>query len=751
MEIPVGESLSYNSNTSWFEINSSGYAVFTPNKSLASTNWSINISVNDSAGASTSRTAFIEIENNTLPYLNQTLNLTCSEDEECYLNISRYARDNTTGDYVVKFENVFANKSRSIQEFSMNTSTGVINFTPLQRSLGNYTLNVTLEDTKGGRSEENISIEVYNKNDLPLFKKYNFSNKTIVEDHLFNFEVEAEDQDLSLNGSENLTFSSNITFLNITSYSTQGNKTSALIESVPNSSQTGKHSINLSVEDASGERESKYFEFTVLNKTAQPNITKFTPFGNSSNSPVTSWNSTSNYSENIEPLNFSENRTLFFNITVEDDKTALENLTYNWSYDDSVISHNQSLNKTFGFFSSGTRLLRVEVNDHTLENNSWSWNLSITNNNRPPVIKNSLSTGMEVNSTVTYSSYFLFQNGKTRFFDPDDDVDGSGVIDGNETSNLTYTHSSCSYASLTVTDHNLKVSPESVGKCTVTFTAEDSGGLTKQSSQVTINITGVPDTTTSSSSSSSSSAGGGGGTTSYMPLTKEVEKTKPFRILATKVVANQQNKTISIPVKLKNQGEEDLQFVVLDASANITGVILEFEKRFFDNISLNSTAETLLEVSNYSEYKGFTINISANVTSPEYHDSSEIVINSLRTTEERRGLNNKVEFARDLVSQNKECQELKELLIDSEKKIEEEEYRRAKELLDVVINGCKYLMKEGGEGGEEEKPMLVGEDLVLDKKTVTYSLYTLAVLIVLTTIAFLIYYHYENKKENLNF
>jgi hypothetical protein len=125
----------------------------------------------------------------------------------------------------------------------------------------------------------------------------------------------------------------------------------------------------------------------------------------------------------IEDIVINENDTIVLNPVIKDvDSNYIEtrsswpNFTGTWQTD---------------FFSAGNYQMNISVTDGEAED--WQWfNITVINVNRLPIKKFlSLLVGpITIGDRIDLRAEFL---------DPDDDHNGNGFIDNNETSNLTYT------------------------------------------------------------------------------------------------------------------------------------------------------------------------------------------------------------------------------------------------------------------------------------------------------------------------
>lgn len=744
----------WSGNVTEFNITSAGLINFTP--SGAPRSRTINITVTDLNGSSDTRTVLLEIKNNTAPRFNATFpRLNCSEGVPCTLDLSSYATDDDPGDNVSTYANTFINNS--LNSFSMNTTTGEINFTPIQSEIGNYTLNITITDTRGASASQLLNITVNNTPDSPVWDRYNFGTETIVETHEFFYQLIATDKDLFINNSgENLSFTTNISWITITYQYRTNDTVYAQLTFTPNSTQAGNYTAQLNVTDSENLTNSTNVSFTVYSKTNPPNITAIEPYGNDSanDSVVQSWLDVSGASTKVENITLEENTSnMLFAVNATDDDQPgppYSWLTYSWYYDgverrsgtgDSYKNDTLS----FGFFSAGNHTVTAVVNDSRLESTNWTWNLEVQNVNRPPILENNLTDNISIDSTTTFTDYFLRTDAKNRFFDPDDDFDSSGIIDKNETQNLTYTATSCSVATITFVGNSLKVAPVSVGNCIVTFNATDVGGLSVQSNLVIINVTSVPEGSSTAVTSSSSGGGGGGSSSSssssIIPFEKDVQKPKPLNIISPRLVTIYKNKSITIPIQLRNNWTKPLKKILLSSTANTSNISMEFDTNYIDELPVNSTTKVMLTVQNYRLGENFEVNVHANVSDPVFDDTALILFNSIEQTQEGRDAEVKVTFAQDLLSQNDECKELSEFIIEAQKQIAKGKMKEASETLDSVINGCRYLISKTAVNNQ--KPGIVRTPFFnLSQSVLKFLSYLALGFFLIISLAVILYYHH---------
>jgi hypothetical protein len=749
----AGDNLTFSDNSTFFDIIDINYSIglisFTPNQSLVG-NHTINITVTDANLSSDSKDMHLEIINNSAPVLTSIGNLSCSEDTLCLIAIS--ATDADSSDNLT-----FTSNDSEVFSLTDNNSQSpvwraYVNYTPEQDIVGNHSVVITVTDIRGAFDTETILFTVNNTNNLPTLQSFYFPSK-IVETHTVGLSIYADDDDYSLPSNyayiiyDGATLTEYVTFnvINITgeklfdintSLNPSNNQTYGRIIFTPLDGKAGNYSVNITATDYVGAIDWVVKNFTVLVNTSSPNITQIMPYGKPfSNDTVFNFTDTSNYGSSLTSINFSENRSVTYNITATDDSTAQENLTYAWYINGSLEGTSSYLEVDYDFFSAGEYNITVFVNDDTYENSSWTWNATVGNVNRAPLLVNELDN-ITLNTTETFSNYLkweMLNSNQSTFLDPDDDLNSDGFGALSETSHLNFNITSCSVATIGLANNNngIRVEPTEIGICTVTFLAYDSGGLTKTSNIVRINVTSLSNATQEVEVPQPTSGGGGGGYSMSVitPARKEEEKPKPIELVVPNLVTIYENKTVLIPVTIQNNWNASLKEVRINATSNASSVKLRFTQDYFPELKVGEKKDITLMVDNYRMGENYEIKITANVTNPKASDSALVLLNTIEQSKEGPDVQTKVTFAQDLLRENPECLELNELLTKAKESLEKGSTAEASKMVDGVINGCKYLVSIAKKG--EQKPQSIIAELV-NKENLKYFLMFIGVASVIT-------------------
>jgi len=705
-------------------------------------NWTINVTVSDGEYNDT-RFLNLEVFNNSAPllnlsnnnvYLNQSdlINVSFSGIE--YNNDSMFVTLVNLSNYNLSIYSVEYDGSNYSNGY--NESFWVLNLSYSSQAqansfVGTHQVKVILEDSIGA-STENVStgtlwLTVLNENDAPIFDQDedNFSDAislgVVVENLSYNTSIYATDYDLYLgNSGENLSFyyynaSSELVNFSFIKYSDN----EAYLSFVPIINNT--LSVILMVNDTNGSATYQNVSFEVLSLSTDPNLIQVRPHYNySTNQTGFGFENASIYPNRNVTVNVTENTSVVFDAIISNDTSVVNNnLTYYWYFDGELNQTNINtspgvnsfLNISFDFFSSGMHNVTLIAEDLRLSSVNFTWNINVTNLNRPPIYYGTLDE-LTVNTSTTFPNYFSYRNAVQRFYDPDEDLNNDGIRtkDLGENTSLRYTLNNadqCSLATFSISGDDLTIDPIETGFCAIIFNATDPYNESVITGSVTITVTGGQANSVSETQASSS---GGSSTRTQVitvPYEQEVDVPTPLDIVVPKNVDVYVNKTIKIPIVLKNSWTDPLKGVylnvTLDEDLNVT---YDFTRDYISEIGIGQEVETILILTNYRVEGPFEVTVNAKVTSPPFVDSAGIFINSLEQSSEGEAVRTKVTFARDMISENSECRELNDLLDRAEMAMNNLDFPEALNLVNAVINGCKYLINKD-EFVRKETPTII--------------------------------------------
>ncbi|MFP4118944.1 MAG: hypothetical protein ACLFTH_02715 [Candidatus Woesearchaeota archaeon] len=709
----------------------------------ASGNLSFNVTVTDLNGLNYTETANISVIDNNPPVIESLDNGSCNETIPCLkflnatdqendnltyhaLNMSHFSPNGTLTEHVSGVADI--NDAFGIRIAYHNFTTGLpegaltsylLNFTPEDVDVGHYNLTFSFEDELGITDTAELVFNVTNHNDAPLLNTSSLEDAVIVEDVPFSQNVTASDPDLTYD-LDNLSFSFNFTNSsdNISSYSfSKTNESAARFSFLPNNTHIGNHTVNITVTDTYNVTDNHIFNITVHEATRPPNITQVRPYYDA----ILNTTNTSSYddpeNDGVSEIDARENQTMRFDI----DATDEDPMTITWYHNGSEVAEGSysgpgsyPLDVTFGFFDNGTHNITAVVEDMYYSSSRYDWIVSVEDVNRDPLFLNPIEDySFENNKSLSgYAKIFDFFRQRSDdivFLDPDDDYNSNLKLDDEETNTLSFSaedNSSCvDYLSFEFDGGDVSMTPEAVGTCYTRFIATDRDGAKAYSNKVRFDITDVEDSSSSSSTSSSSSGSQTVQQTITIPLEEEVDVPEAFELIIPGIASIYENGTVVIPLHLKNSWEDSLESITLSANASFEeDVEFTFSQDTIDSIPEGGSVDVNLTMSDYRFEGPFEVNVSGHIQSLDHTDTATIYVNALeKAHEDVDAVKSRIGFARDLLSENSECQELNELLDEAEEKSSSETVNSL-EMVNNVVKGCKYLINNEKKQPSSETP-----------------------------------------------
>jgi hypothetical protein len=818
----INDNLTFYDNTTLFNIttinssssNASALISFTPVQGDIG-NHSILITVSDGR-LNTSQIVLFTITENSPPLLNTIGSQNLTEDQLFTLYISGNDSDNDAL--------TFSANTSMFSISSVNSTYGLINFTPTQSDVGNHSINFTVSDGDLTDSEV-VWFNITEVNDVPYFDPP-LPDMNATVNITFIYDVNATDEENST-----LIYSDNATIFNISN-------TTGLINFTPTNDMVGNYSINLSVTDSVNTNSTVIF-FRVWPINYAPNITSF-------------WPNTTNVS-------VKENSSIVFNVSADDANN--ESLSYAWYLNSTLKSTTYVWTYIPNFTEAGFYNVTVIVSDERNAQDFHSWNLTVNNTNRlskfgmvihttesdfnSGTLENtnvSLQSGnitlAKINSTHYYSrgnfssstitiptdsqgntslvsiswlenrpngtniSFYTRTSSDnstwTNWSSAYTNSTGNGIIvnsskhkyiqyrvnlttsntsitpvieevvirynipdfTGNEDTIynnwidlddyfsdddiddiLTYSTTTISGLTISIdnTTHRATLTPDAnwYGTVYVRFIANDSYNIT-YSNNITITFIDVAEPT-SAVSSGGGGGGGGGVTTITRTNVTEINKTKYsfIELIVPERLSVGINSTIEAPILLQNKEDITLRGIWLSAYTNVSDIEFRFSKNYINILKPKKEQKVYLYITNIKSIESFSVKITANITTLNASDSAVILVDIAENISE------KVRTVRDLLKLNPECLELNELLEKAELAIKNYNYKKAENLLDSAIEGCKYLVSIS-----KEKEVIIEKlslkdiiNRIISNKKLLY------ILIAIFTTFVLIIYIFVKKKE----
>ncbi len=178
--------------------------------------------------------------------------------------------------------------------------------------------------------------------------------------------------------------------------------------------------------------------------------------------------------------------------------------------------------------------------------------------------------------------------------------------------------------------------------------------------------------------------------------TKTVEVPVSLKILVPGQVSTNMSGKIIIPIRLYNDGKKELSKINLSSAifmnaSSMDKINMSFDSDFFDSLKINETRETNLTVSmNLNETGMYEILINATVLTPKYMDWAKIQL----VVQEREQVFERIIFAEELIAQNPECLEIKELVNRAKQLYNENKFEEALAETNRAIEGCRDAVSQ---------------------------------------------------------
>src|SRR3989338_1273192 len=363
----------------------------------------LNISVNDTGNLTGLRSQLVNftvLDTNTHPYFSYV----CDSERNTSENAAFSCRINASDLGEVNNLTFYSNETwfLNVSNVSVNETTGwngsvVVSFTASDLYVGNWTINISVNDTGSPRLQNStrISFNITNVNDPVGF--HPLSNITAYTTLNYTLYVNASDDDLlipyKLAYNENLTFSSNESWVSISPFElvASSNRTQARIVITSHGVGTGNYTVNLTVRDASNTSSSViFFGVQVLNNTPP------------------AWNSSFNPNRSV-----TEGTPFILNLSANVSDADGDSITFNYGLANSFPAF--TLNLTTGIVNftandSDVGFHSVSINASDGKSNSTlTFNFSVSNVNDNPIIGSNITV---FNGVVDSNSNINITEGK---------------------------------------------------------------------------------------------------------------------------------------------------------------------------------------------------------------------------------------------------------------------------------------------------------------------------------------------------
>jgi len=296
-------------------------------------------------------------DNNRDPVISTIGAQSCTEREACIINVGASDSD---ADNTIKF---YDNSTL----FTIGLEDGKINFTSPDVSADTtYNTRVTVVDNKGGYDTEVFALTIQQNNRKPTLDP--IGDLTAIQGTAFTKQLTASDPD----GEDTLTFTDDTSLFNIGS--------SGLINFTPGPGDVGVHNVTITVSDGNGGTDNETLVVAVKNTNDAPTIDTYYP---SSSTP-----------------SMTEGTVQTFNITTSDADGTTP--TVKWYLDTVYKALGPKYTYNANYTSKGTHTVKVTVSDG-IETVSRTWSLTVSDNNRAPVLSAIPTLQATEDSKFTYT------------------------------------------------------------------------------------------------------------------------------------------------------------------------------------------------------------------------------------------------------------------------------------------------------------------------------------------------------------
>ena len=651
-------------------------------------------------------------------------NYTLNEDQNFFLNLSANITDSEND--AVNF--VFSNYT-SFLSFSLNATTGIINFTPVDEDVGYHLITINTSDGKSVISM-NFNFTVYNLEDFPIINlPLSATNATVnplnsninaTESYFTVIYINITDNDLKIPINQKAFYNENISLslmidgpnANLFNFTKNNSYPSIALANIslfyanftPKTADVGDYNVTINIRDVNGSSTLLSFNLTI---TAYDTIEIM-------NQPA--------------GYNFTAIEGNVSNITVSANHTIEGNLSYDFYINNalkySINYYGNATNLTWGFIANYTdesyglfkNLSLVVYNSlYPALNVSRTWNINITHANSPINFSGSIS-----NQTAAYGSTISIDLNSYFSYPDKDDAHYNRSISSYAIS------SSASPSALTV----------GFNPSTWMLTFSSSSAI-NEVFNVTLSTT-IPVSSATSNSflinfttpvvitiPSPSSGGGGGGSST-------VVKYHVLKIISPDEIIVSDKNYIEIPISVKNTGSVELIGINLSGAVSFDNFVSEdvtfsISNTFIERLSIGEAKNlTVMIRANTQKSGSYKVSVYANVLSPKFTDWGDFFIELKKANEtEAEYL---LSFAEKIIFDNPECLELTELLNDAQISYNDGNITESISKTRDVVQACKAAIE-----GKNSSVYSRGEA----RTTVYYmAIITLAVLLIWAAVYF---------------
>ncbi len=660
-----------------FNLTESGIINFTPADADVNFHY-FNITVSDGKGNSSHLFNFNVTNINDAPILSNIQNITTEENNQTLIYF--YGRDD---DLLIQNKNIFnesLNFSRDIinltgdyrglfdittLNITTNKTWALINFTPVQEDIGNYTAIINVSDNSSLKDSVSFNISITDINNTPSLD--NIGNQVAGVNIPFTMNISAIDQD-----NDTLIFYSNTSWFTFNNSQTsitvipQNKIANATISFTPLGANSGTHKIKINASDDNSNN-SDTFDIRIYD---QPSII------------------------GMNCYNVSENGTFYCTGIISQGVSGDINCTLTLT-NSSLGNKSNATSCTVGNFNVSFKtnftdegIYDVELNVSNPFFSSTSSKLTnISHSNAPPKFLTDIN---DIEISGTSSDINISNN----FYDAD-----HWDVKYNQTINFTWAQfnnrTACESNGANVSVFSISVgSPDNYSYITSISSSASASAIVKiwatDSENSNYNVSSncfLVSFTVSPPIIEAVSSGGGSGASK--PVTIKISTPEPISLDSLG--------TITVPIQIENIGESSISSITLGASSKRKDVTFKLSKEEISSLSVNQKENINLEIKakapDVIDIEPLEVNIFAEAKTPKVSASAKFLVNLIEhNREERLKAEEKKKILEELITSNPECMDLKESLEKITEAFNQRDYIEAIEISEDAIQACKNLI-----------------------------------------------------------
>ncbi len=205
-------------------------------------------------------------------------------------------------------------------------------------------------------------------------------------------------------------------------------------------------------------------------------------------------------------------------------------------------------------------------------------------------------------------------------------------------------------------------------------------------------------TTIVTTSTGGGGGGGGGGATVS-------ERIVQLELAVRGTATMHSNDVITLPLSVRNPGDVTLQNISLTSRPD-DGLSSRLSKQVIPILKPGDAESVILTVESFNRTGVLSVILTATSKHPAVTDRATVVVDvrTRKTKLAKTSPQEDITFAREILSENKECRELESLLTTAEELLNQGEIERAAKFARSALDGCKRILSLIGKEPVLEQP-----------------------------------------------